>query len=68
MKNGKVLIGDLGVCSGEIVLGDPAMPKGVPGATVSVSSGLGNGLYPVYAVYEDGAVARVIVEFMEMVE
>lgn len=32
---------------------------------VVVSSGYGDGEYPVYAEYQDGRVKRVIIEFME---
>lgn len=39
-------------------------PSGIKGAGVAVSTGLGDGLYPVFATYDDvGKVAKVEVEF-----
>jgi len=40
-------------------------PLGHEGQAVIVSSGYGDGNYPVYVERENGRIARVIVEFME---
>lgn len=43
-------------------------PKGHEGLGVLVSTGYGDGLYPVYAEIEDGRVKSVTVHFMEDAE
>ena len=48
---------------GEARAGQLAYKMGHAGAGVASSAGYGDGLYPVFAEYEDGRVKRLIIEF-----
>jgi hypothetical protein len=56
--------GCCGVTNQELRGGQLNYQLGHAGAGVCVSSGYGDGLYDVYATYEDGRVAGVFIDFM----